>query len=419
MVPDSLRTLWFTERARLIVVFGICAMVTINQSGTGVLSAVIPVKLAADGHPASTAGAISTVFSVCFLVGCLVGPQFVRRIGPTRAIWAVAGLNAVLALLFWAVPSPFAWTLFRGMGGMAAAVYFVLIESWLSAVAPSAVRGLIFGFYMILNRLAFALGQFVIAFVEPAAITQLFLVSIVAYMISPLFKPGGKIDVPVMSTPKLANYLELPKLAPAAAAAAAVHGLAFGSVPNLIPKWGIDVGISVALIGEALSVMQVGGIFVQLPLSLASDRFDRRLVMAFACFMTSFASLALMQLSPTSRPAWLILMFLWGGFASVFYSLASAHAGDLAPPERRVAWVSSLMLIWGERRGARSAHRLAPDGLAWFVAAVDLCGIRIHHDGRVSDLAQDRQARINSRSTRNPFSGSSGKIEWPQRSKTS
>lgn len=171
--------------------------------------------------------------------------------------------------------------------------------------------------------------------------------SSLAYLVSPLLKPRAKVDVPIMSSPNLANYLELPKLAPAAAAAAAVHGLVFGSVPGLIPKWGVDTGVSVALIGQALSVMQVGGVFMQLPLSLASDRFDRRLVMALACFATAAISLLLLQVPTSSRFLWLTLMFLWGGFASTLYSLASAHAGDLAPPERRVAWVSSIMLIWG------------------------------------------------------------------------
>lgn len=347
MVPESLRSLWETERARMIVVFGIWAMVMLNQTGTGIMSAVIPVKLAADGYSASTAGAISTVFSVCFLVGCLAGPQLVRWIGPERTVWAIAGLNAVLAILHWAMPSPLSWSLFRGAGGMAAATYFVLVESWLTAQSPASARGLIFGIYMVFNRLAFALGQFVIAFVEPSAITQLFFVSVLAYLASPLFKPRAKVDVPIMSSPNLADYLELPKLAPAAAAAAAVHGLVFGSVPGLIPKWGVDSGISVALIGQALSVMQVGGVFIQIPLSLASDRFDRRLVMAFACFVTAALSVLLLQVSPDWRFTWLALMSLWGGFSSTLYSLASAHAGDLAPPERRVAWVSSIMLIWG------------------------------------------------------------------------
>lgn len=347
MVPGRLRTLWETERERMIVVFGIWAMVMLNQTGTGIMSAVIPVKLAADGYPASTAGAISTVFSVCFLAGCLIGPQLVRRIGPERTVWTIACANAALAIMHWAMPGPLTWSLFRGAGGMAAATYFVLVESWLSAQAPAAARGLIFGIYMVFNRLAFALGQFVIAFVEPSSITQLFFVSALAYLVSPLFKPHASVDVPIMSSPNLANYLELPKLAPAAAAAAAVHGLVFGSVPGLIPKWGVDTGVSVALIGQALSVMQVGGVFMQLPLSLASDRFDRRLVMAVACFATATTSILLLQVPTSSRFWWLTLMFLWGGFSSTLYSLASAHAGDLAPPERRVAWVSSIMLIWG------------------------------------------------------------------------
>ncbi len=346
MLP-GLKTLWDTERDRMVVVAGIWVMVMLNQTGSGVLSAVIPVKLAADGHTASTAGAISTVFSVCFLVGCLIGPQLVRAIGPERTVWTIAAANAALAILHWAMPSPLSWSIFRGAGGLAAATYFVLVESWLSAQAPASSRGLVFGIYMVFNRLAFAFGQIIIAFVEPSAITQLFFISSLAYIVSPVFKPRAKVDVPIMGSPNLANYLELPKLAPAAAAAAGVHGLVFGSVPGLIPKWGVDAGISVALIGQALSLMQVGGVFMQLPISLASDRFDRRLVMAGACFVTAAISVMLLNVPTTWHVTWLTLMFLWGGVASTLYSLASAHAGDLAPPERRVAWVSSIMLIWG------------------------------------------------------------------------
>ena len=63
MLPSRLLDRWSTDRATLVVVAAILSMVTLNQLGTGILTAVIPVRLAADGHPASAAGAISTVFS--------------------------------------------------------------------------------------------------------------------------------------------------------------------------------------------------------------------------------------------------------------------------------------------------------------------------------------------------------------------
>ena len=347
MVPASLRALWVDDRARVIVMASIIAMVAVNQIGTGILFSLIPVKLAADGYPASAAGGISTVFSLCFLAGCIVGPRIIALVGPARTPALIAGANVVLALLHWGFPGPFSWSLFRGAGGIVTATYFVLIESWLSAQATPATRGLVFGFYMVGNRLAFALGQIVIAYVDPASLMQLFLVAAVAYFIAPMLQPRSTTTLPTMTAPSVANYLELPRMAPAAAAAAMMHGLVFGSVPGLVPKWGVDAGISVEIIAKMLAAMQLGGLFMQLPISYASDRFERRTVMATTVLMTAVMSLVVLQMPADTRGGWLVVMFLWGGFSSTMYSLAVAHAGDLAPPEKRVAWVSSIMLLWG------------------------------------------------------------------------
>jgi MFS family permease len=347
MLPASLKTLWLNDRTRLAVITALLAMVAINQAGTGLLFALIPVKLAADGYPASAAGAISTVFSICFLVGCVVGPRIIGWFGAYRTPVVLAGFNALLALLHWAFPGLVTWSLFRGAGGVATATYFVLIECWLASQTTPATRGLVFGFYMVMNRLAFAFGQLIIAFVDPSSLMQLFLVSALAYLVSPLLRPRATGAIPTMTSPSLATYLELPRLVPAAAAASLMHGLVFGSVPGLVPKWGVDAGIGVGAIAEALVAMQLGGLVMQLPISYASDRLERRTVMAAVALGTAITSLVVLQMSVETRWTWLAVMFLWGGFASTLYSLAAAHANDLAPPEKRVAWVSSIMLLWG------------------------------------------------------------------------
>jgi MFS family permease len=121
----------------------------------------------------------------------------------------------------------------------------------------------------------------------------------------------------------------------------------FGAIPGLLPKWGLDTGVGVASVGAALAAIQVGGLLLQMPVSYASDRLERRTVMAAMTLVTALASLAVPWLGATSGVLWIVVMGLWGGSASVLYSLAAAHAGGLAPPAERVAWVSSLMFIWG------------------------------------------------------------------------
>jgi len=343
----KLRSLLSGHSAQSTVIAAIIVMVTVNQLGTGVLFALIPVKLAADGYPASAAGGISTIFSLCFLVGCIVGPRLIRLIGPNHAPLALAGINAALAMLHWLFPGPVTWSIFRGIGGIATASYFVLVESWLAAQSRPETRGLVFGVYMVANRLAFAFGQIVISFVKPASILNLFLLSALAYALAPLLRPRANAVIPTMTSPSLVTYLELPRMVPAAAAASLMHGLVFGTVPALLPKWGVDAGFSIGAIAEMLAAMQIGGIVMQLPISYASDRFERRTVMIVSVFATAVASLLVLQIPMSGRWTWLAMMLVWGGFSSTLYSLAAAHANDLAPPERRVAWVSSIMLLWG------------------------------------------------------------------------
>ena len=164
-------------------------MVALNQLGTGVLTALIPVKLAADGHPAAAAGAISTMFSLCFLAGCIFGPGVASKLGPDRTILTVAGINAALALLLWLFPNPWAWTAMRGAAGFTTATYFVLIESRIAALSTLETRGLVFGLYMVVVRLAFAAGQMMIAFVPTSQSQQLLFVAMLAYIASPFARP--------------------------------------------------------------------------------------------------------------------------------------------------------------------------------------------------------------------------------------
>lgn len=347
MIPQRFKDHWQTDRARLTVIAALSAMVAINQVGTGILFALIPVKLAADGYPASAAGIISTAFSIGFITGCLIAPRIILALGSNRAPVALALFNASLALLHWMFPGPWTWALLRGIAGLSTASYFVLVESWLAEQSTQANRGIVFGIYMVMNRAAFAFGQILLALANPADLTWLFLFAAVAYLLAPLARPRGAHGPPPMTPPSLQSYFDLPRHAPAAAAGALMHGLVFTAGPGLLPKWGVDVGVTVSTIAMALFALQMGGLILQLPISFASDKLDRRIIMAFSAIMTAAAALLISTLEPGQGALWFLAILVFGGFSSSLYSLSAAHANDLAGPERRVAWVSSLMLIWG------------------------------------------------------------------------
>jgi MFS family permease len=347
MIPRKIKDFQKTDPARVAVVAALMSMVAINQIGTGILFALIPVKLAADGHPATAAGFISTAFSIGFMIGCLIAPRVLVMLGAGRAPVALALFNATLAILHWMFPGPLTWALLRGVAGLSTASYFVLVESWLAEQSTQDNRGVVFGVYMVMNRAAFAFGQILLAFADTANLTWLFLCAATAYLVAPIARPRGALGPPPMTPPTLRGYFELPLHAPAAAAGALMHGLVFTAGPGLLPKWGVDVGVSVGVIATALFALQMGGLLLQLPVSFVSDKLDRRVTMAFAAIMTAAMSLLIATLAPGQGVLWFVALLVWGGFSSSLYSLSAAHANDLAGPERRVAWVSSLMLIWG------------------------------------------------------------------------
>lgn len=353
------------------------AVVGIYQIGTGLVTAFVPIKLASSGAPPSVLGWVSTGFSVGFLAGCMVASTPLNWLGPNRAIAAFAGLNTVAALMIWATPDPAVWAVARGLSGFVGACLFVLIEAWLAQATSGARRGAVFGFYMILSRLAFTLGQIAVVFVDPAS-GMLFLVAAAAYALSPwaaFAVPGTAPTIGAKSGP---NLVDLPSKVPAAAIGSLAHGLITTVGPALFPVYALARGFTVEEVALLLAAIPFGGLVLQLPFAMLSDRIGRRSVMAIVAAITALSSLPFLlpQLPPFA--VIMVLTALWGGVPAPLYSLAVAHANDIATDAERVGWSSTLLLLWGigAAGGPLAAsflmERLGYNALFWFTGGLSL-----------------------------------------------
>lgn len=363
MKLSGLKHLMRTDRARFAIVVALLAMVAVHQLGAGILFALIPVQLAAAGQPAATAGTVASAYSIGFMIGCLAAPQLIRALGIERAPVALALFNGLLSVLYWLHAEPWLWALLRGLAGLSAAAFFILAESALAERTTAEDRGIVFGMYMTLHRAAFAIGQFLLAALPQSNLPLLFLVAALIYVIAPLTRPRAPLGLPPMTRITFASAIELPRLAPAAAAGALLHGMVFAAGPALLPKWGLDVGMPIATVALALFALQIGGLFLQMPISILSDRFERRAIMALVSLATTIGSALLSVVDATNTAITVVALMVWGGVASSLYSLAAAHANDLAGSQRRVAWVSSLMLIWAT--GAATGPLIASLLMDW------------------------------------------------------
>jgi MFS family permease len=139
----------------------------------------------------------------------------------------------------------------------------------------------------------------------------------------------------------------MPSRAPAAAAAALAHAMITTSSLGLFPVYAVERGIPVDQIAYLLAATQFGGLVLQLPMSLSSDKIGRRTVMSVAALATLAMSCILWFAEAPKFWPLMLMAALWAGAPAALYSLGVAHANDIATDAQRVMWSGAMISLWG------------------------------------------------------------------------
>ena len=368
----------FAPPGRRAVVNALLVILAANtyQLGTGILGALVPFRLALESPEAALAGFVTSAYSIGFVIGSLLTPETVRQLSARRAMTVVSLIAATMSLSLALVPAGATWAALRILSGLAAGHYMTIMEAWIADRAPPGRSGLVFSVYMVLSRGMFGLGQLSIALADPRGLALLFIAS-AAYLLAPFVPSAVSAPPPPIGKRNLSGLLELPRQVPVAAIGSFVHAAVTVTAVSLLPVWGLARGLSVERIALTLVTIQGGGILFQILIGPLSDRFDRRVVMA--CTSAAGALLALAgPLTPglPQVPAALV-MGAWVGCTFVLYALAAAYMTDVSRPDQRMAWSSSLLLLWGlgsvlgPMLGALALDHLGVDALFGFIGLIN------------------------------------------------
>ena len=85
--------------ASIKIVALLLLVVSVFQIGSGIVSAVVPIRLADSGLPPSAVGWVTSTFSVGFLIGCIAASRMINALGAFRSIVAFAFATAAATLL--------------------------------------------------------------------------------------------------------------------------------------------------------------------------------------------------------------------------------------------------------------------------------------------------------------------------------
>lgn len=362
----------------LALIWSVTAATTLLQAANGLLQAVMPLRMQAEGLSVTAIGIVAAAYGLGFSTGCFLAPAFIRHVGYIRAFASLAVLVAVLVLAMTQAHSTLAWALLRGLTGVTLACIFTVTDGWISARATSSHRGRILSIYMISTKVALMLSPLSIGlgdirtdglFMAISAGMSLSLLPIAATTTKEPPAPlGVKIDVKGLFA-----------AAPSAVVGSFVVGLVNGPVIAITPVFGVSIGLSQEKSAALLFALQAGSLVMQWPLGWLSDRADRRYVIAGLAAGASLVSLFILLASAWGAQQTILWSFAaWGGLALCIYSVCVAHACDIVDPGRIVSTVGTLLFAWaagvtiGPLLGAGAMEVLGPQGLFIYSALASL-----------------------------------------------
>lgn len=325
-------------------VAALIAAVTILQLAGGLLGVRIPLAFT-DQHSRTALGLVAAAYSAGFMMGAMIATVLFARVGHIRVYAACAAIFSVTTLALYFSDDIWWWGVARMVAGMAVALMFAAIESWLSFSISKHVRGEVMSVYMVLTKGALALGPF-LAFGYGATEAEPWMIAaaLAALSMVPIcFTSAAQPDPPKAQPIALVEQFAI---APAAVIGCFGAGLVNGGVLALAPLYAAEhYGPNAA--AEFYSAAFTGSLLLQWPAGRLSDRIDRRLVIAGLAALAAGASFGLAiwsgQLLSFSA---VMLFFLWGAGALSFYGIAVAHMADRAEPGKLAQSAAGLLFVW-------------------------------------------------------------------------
>lgn len=313
--------------------------------GNGLQGTLLGVRATLEGFPTFTTGVVMSFYFIGMLLGGILTPKLVARVGHIRVFAALASTASIAILVHSLYVNPYTWSLMRLVTGICYSGLYVVSESWLNDRASNETRGKILSMYMVIITLGMGSGQFLLNVADPASAELFILISvIISFSLIPILltvRPAPRFDeVESMS------ILTLFRASPLAVISNVLTGAAHGTVFGLGAVYGLNKGFSNELVSLFMASFLWGGLLLQWPIGWLSDRVGRRAIM-LGIAIASVGLTLLASVWPSDSALFIPLITLVGGFVMPMYSLCIAYANDRLPPQKIVAASGAMVIAAG------------------------------------------------------------------------
>ena len=320
--------------------------IAVILAGSGLLGTLLGVRGELEGFSNALLGFVMSAYFLGFVVGTLVVPKIIRRVGHIRMFAALASIASVVTLSHGLLVHPAIWMLGRVAMGLCIVGIYIVIESWLNAQTSNENRGHVFSAYMTTTLIGLGIGQLLLL---TGDIDTLFLFAVASVLLSLGLVPVAltRVQEPQIHDVERLGLRKIFEASPSGVVGSVFAGVGTGALWGLGPVFATGIGLSKAGISGFMALTILGGILLMWPVGKLSDRYDRRVILMWACLATAIASLLAFWL--TSLSAYYVLLggFLYGAFGFSIYSLSVAHTNDHVDSSQMLETTSALQLLWG------------------------------------------------------------------------
>ncbi|MDV2857381.1 MULTISPECIES: MFS transporter [Oceanimonas] len=292
--------------------------------GNAFLVTLVAVYLNGQGAPAAQIGLVGAAFYLGMLGASFFADKFIQRLGHVRALVMCCATLALAAVaLTWTSLLP-VWLVLRMLAGMAAAISFVAVESWVLGVAP-------------LNRRSSAMARYMLVYYFSYGISQLFIDGFTVYSPSAFWLAAGLCALALVPlrfarSPNLEDEITADGIAPSkpprldraqGLAGCLVAGMLLGALSALMPiqleqlALGDEVGLYMAW-------LILCGMAFQLPNGSLADKVGKKTMMGVQTLMVGSGCLLLWEFDGTHMliPAFVLI----GAGAFTLYPTTMSYA---------------------------------------------------------------------------------------------
>jgi len=316
-------------------------------AGNGLNGVLLPLRAVGEHFSRIEIGLVGSAYFAGLMVGCLIGPAIIARVGHIRAFAAFTAIVTVTPLCHAMSAQPFVWWGLRGLNGLCFAGLFMVVESWLNTVTAAESRGRVFATYTMINLTVVTIGMQLMNFGSPMSF-ELFSLTAMLYSLAAVPVALTRTAAPAPPHRARLRLFWLFSVSPAAMLGSLLSGLANSAFWTLSPLYGQTLGLNDRGIILFMAVVVLCGAASQWPVGQLSDRFGRRLVAAAVAAIGGAAAVGLFLIP---NPQTVLLGFLsvaglYGAMSFPAYAQCVAHANDLVHRKRAVEVSGGLLMTF-------------------------------------------------------------------------